>query len=285
MLKGEKDEGWESCNKTRLVGWGLWWEDGQQGQPRGTHQRWTSRGERLDKTRCLLLPTSFWGPNHILVHFRAPLEHEELEARNGQKGCCCMVSQYEHLLGSMWSLTFRASTKSSIAHLLGLIWVETFWQEARWCVRTLGPWKDLQIDSSSHRADLMLGYSSSDQVAWHLWVKPQHPEHTSHTENPTLGEKHHDIMLLLRKWLTPKQRIQELLSPGDQAQLVLSIKNRSISGLFPFLRGDISNILDRCFDRDISNDVTEPWIAWAMFDPDPDGQNGTGKAWATDMAR
>lgn len=152
-------------------------------------------------------------------------------------------------------------------------------------VRTLGPWKDLQIDSSSHRADLMLGYSSSDQVASHLWVKPQHPEHTSHTENPTLGEKHHDIMLLLRKWLTPKQRIQELLSPGDQAQRVLSIKNRSISGLFPFLRGDISNVLDRCFDGDISNDVTEPWIAWAMFDPDPDGQNGTGKAWATDMAR
>ena len=62
--------------------------------------------------------------------------------------------------------------------------------------------------------------------------------------------------------------------------------NRSLGIIpfpFAFLREDIPNVLHRCFDCGISTDAVESSIAWAVFDPDSDGQNGIGEVWATDM--
>jgi len=122
---------------------------------------------------------------------------------------------------------FRASKKSPVAHLLGLIGWKGFGQWDDVSVRAVRTWKDLQINSSSHRADLMLCYSCSDHRGWHLRVMSQHPEHTSPTGNRILGEKDHDIMLLrplLRKWFTNK----EVGEPG-----VAVIKGPSLAGLLP----------------------------------------------------
>ena len=83
--------------------------------------------------------------------------------------------------------------------------------DRRWddvSVRAIRTWKDLQINSSSHRADLMLCCSCSDHRGWHLRGMPQHHEHTSPTGNLILHEKDHDIMVLrplLRKWFTNKE--------------------------------------------------------------------------------
>lgn len=92
------------------------------------------------------------------------------------------------------------------------------WHDVR--VRAISTWKDLEINGFTHRADLMLCYSSSDHTGWHLWVMPQHRKHTNRNENRTLGGKGRDVMLfrvLLRKWFTENGGRQELLSLGDQA--------------------------------------------------------------------
>ena len=105
-----------------------------------------------------------------------------------------------------------------------------FASDRRWddaSVRAVRTWKDLQINSSSHRAHLMLCCSCSDHRGWHLRVMPRHPEHTSPTGNRILGEKDHDIMLLgllLRKWFTNK----EVGEPG-----VAVTRGPSLAGLLP----------------------------------------------------
>ena len=135
------------------------------------------------------------------------------------------------MLGSLGS--HRGSEHPRRAQLLifgGWLAGKFFASDRRWddaSVRAVRTWKDLQINSSSHRADLMLCYSCSDHRGWHLRVMSQHSEHTSPTGNRILGEKDHDIMLLgplQRKWFTNK----EVGEPG-----VAVIKGPSLAGLLP----------------------------------------------------
>lgn len=124
---------------------------------------------------------------------------------------------YARAPGVTWRL--RVHKNSSVTCLLNC--VERFRTVTRGemsCVRALCAWRDLQINDSSHRADLMLSHSSSDHTDWHLWwcfsilgtqvtLKP-HPGWK--------GPWHHVDQSASKKIINQWRGNQEL-SPGDQA--------------------------------------------------------------------
>lgn len=116
--------------------------------------------------------------------------------------------------------------------------------------------------------------------------------HKSHL-NHTLGGKDHDITLiraLLRKSLTNEGETRSCHQGTRLSWFLLLRADMSTNCTSRFLRPQSRHVwcssvvlwLHWC---NIYNDIMECYVAWSIFDPGPDGQNGIREAGATGTAR